>query len=202
MLWRASLLIGNWFIRGRGFEGSIWVLIGDALWILSSVEDFSHKEGGGWFKRNKCPVSPDTAIVPSETEPRGAAKRSFISPGWLFQLLLSNSRIMSFFWEKGIPAWYFCKKSQPKKWRGPEELRRKGYIISQRASTKGNEFRHRNLLRFIRDPHYLDHFSTPRQGLLYRSWVEHWECSSSGNKTPRDKREINSQSGELFFQAY
>ena len=47
----------------------------------------------------------------SEMEKKKAVEGPFDSPNWLFWLLLSNSRIVSPFWEKEIPACYFSKIS-------------------------------------------------------------------------------------------
>lgn len=41
------------------------------------------------------------------------------------------------------------------------------------------QFRDRNLLGFIREPHYLSCFNSPRQGLYYSSRAEYQECGSS-----------------------
>ena len=77
--WKTSLLTEYWIILERGFEGSIWVLKGGMLWILPiSVKNFSHKEDGNWFDRDKW------------------------SPGWLYWWLLLNFRIFSVSLEKNV----------------------------------------------------------------------------------------------------
>ena len=43
MPWSASLLVGYWLVLGSGFEESIWIVMGSALWILPvSARDFAH----------------------------------------------------------------------------------------------------------------------------------------------------------------
>lgn len=56
-------------------------------------------------------------LVPmlSEVKQVKDVERSLDSPTWQSWLLLSNSRIAYPFLEKGIPARYFSKKSQPSK---------------------------------------------------------------------------------------
>lgn len=69
--------------------------------------------------------------------------------------------------------------------------------IFQRAWTKGkNGLRDWNLLRFVRDPHYLNHVNILRQELFNNNRVEYQGCDSSVND-----REINSQPWELSIQA-
>lgn len=48
--------------------------------------------------------------------------------------------------------------------------------VSLKGLNKGNRFKDGHLLRFIRDPHYFNYFSTLRQGLFYSSGVEYPEC--------------------------
>lgn len=64
------------------------------------------------------------------------------------------------------------------------------FLSHKSPKQKGIGFIDKNLLRFIRDPHYLNCFSAPRQGLLYRSGFEYQECSFSANKY-RDRFIIN-----------
>lgn len=58
------------------------------------------------------------------------------------------------------------------------EQREKGICLSK-GLNKLNKFINRNFLRFIGSLHYLNCFSTPRWGLLYRREVEHQECGFS-----------------------
>lgn len=98
MPWKTSLLIRYWLILGRGFEGSILILTGGALWILPiSLENIAHKEGGSWSKRDKWLVSLEFTLAYSETEQTKDAEGSFDSPDWLFWLLLSNPEIIFLF---------------------------------------------------------------------------------------------------------
>ena len=61
---RFTVWVYRVLILKRGFKGSIWILTGDALWILQiSLEDFSHKEGGSWSSWDKWSASPYSAIV-------------------------------------------------------------------------------------------------------------------------------------------
>lgn len=55
----------------------------------------------------------------------------------------------------------------------------------QRALTKGNRLRDRNLLRFIAQPHYLKCFSTPRQELFM---VVGWSNNSVASVSVRSGR--------------
>ena len=99
---------------GRGFEGSLWILIGDLLWILPIFVDyFAHKEDGSWSIRGNWVVSPDSTVVSSDMEQIKDVRGSFRSFGWLYWLLLSNSGITFPFWEKVISAWNCSKRSQP-----------------------------------------------------------------------------------------
>ena len=70
--------------------------------------------------------------------------------------------------------------------RGTKEKR---VCISQRTETKGNCFSDRNLWWFITDPHYLNCFSTLRQGLFYSSGVEHQEFGYSAAVSFRTGRD-------------
>lgn len=54
MPWKTSLLIGYSLILEGDFEGFIWILMGDVLWIFPiSGGDFAHKEIGSRFNRDK-----------------------------------------------------------------------------------------------------------------------------------------------------
>ena len=75
---------------------------------------------------------------PSEMESIKDVKGLLNLLGWLFWLLLSDSRIISLFGEREIPAWYFSK-SQSNKWIGAEELRRKGCILWRKQKEIGSE---------------------------------------------------------------
>lgn len=100
--------------------------MGGVLWILpGAVEDFAHTEGGSWSRRTIRLVSSESAPVRSATEQIKDVEGSRDSPGWLFWLPLSDSRITSPFREKEIPA-YFSTKFGPGECTEAEELRRKG----------------------------------------------------------------------------
>lgn len=73
--------------------------MGGALCILAiSVGYFTHKKGWNWLNNDKLSMSPEPAQVPSETEKMKDVEGSFNLSGWVFSLLLSNSRIISPFW--------------------------------------------------------------------------------------------------------
>lgn len=55
-----------------------------------------------------------------------------------------------------------------------------------RGWAKGNQFRDRSLLRFIREPHYLNWFSTQRQGLFYSRGAEPQNVAPLSFRTRRD----------------
>lgn len=100
--------------------------MGGVLWILpGAVEDFAHTEGGSWSRRIIRLVSSESAPVRSATEQIKDVEGSRDSPGWLFWLPLSDSRITSRFREKEIPV-YFSTKFGPGECTEAEELRRKG----------------------------------------------------------------------------
>ena len=86
---------------------------------------------------DKRPVFPESALVLPELEQIQDIRVSFNSPGWLLWWLLSNSRIISPFWEKDITAWYFFRESQPNKWIEVEKLGRKGWVSFKRPKQKG-----------------------------------------------------------------
>lgn len=58
-------------------------------------------------------------------------------------------------------------------------------VVELRALTKGNRLRDRNLLRFIREPHYLKCVSTPRQELFM---VVGWSNKSVASVSVRSGR--------------
>lgn len=123
---------------GRGFPGSLWILIGGALWSLPvSVADFAYEEGGKWSNRDEWLVFELLLLTEQIKDVLG----SFNLPKWLFwlllSLLLSDSGIISPFWEKVVPAWYFSRKSQPNEWTGAEGLRRKGWVSLKGPKQKG-----------------------------------------------------------------
>lgn len=82
----ASSFIGYWLFLGREFEASIWVLIGEPLYVVAiSVGKFSHEKGGSWFNRDKLSVPPESAPVLSEREKiKGILKGHLIHPLWYF----------------------------------------------------------------------------------------------------------------------
>lgn len=56
-----------------------------AVWTPPiSVEDLAYEEGSSPSSRDKHPVSPDSALVPSEKELIKDTKGSFVSSRWLF----------------------------------------------------------------------------------------------------------------------
>lgn len=143
---------------GKRFWGIHLSIICYALWILPvSVEDFAHKQDGSLSNEDKMIRAP--RFRHSVIRNGASVDGSFSSPDWLFLWLLSNSRIIFPFWEKELAAWLFSKKSRANKWVGVEQ----GMTLSQRAQTKKDRFRDRSLLRFIRDRHYLNWFSTLRK---------------------------------------
>lgn len=54
--------------------------------------------------------------------------------------------------------------------------------IFQKAQTKRDRYRDNNQLRFISYSHYLNYFSTTRQGMFYNRGVEFQDCGSSVKK--------------------
>lgn len=113
---------------GKGFWGIHLSMIGYALCILPiSVEDFAHKQDGSLSNEDKMIRAP--RFRHSVIRNGASVDGSFSLPDWLFLWLLSNSRIISPFWEKELPAWLFSKKSRANKRVGVEQ----GMILSQRA---------------------------------------------------------------------
>jgi len=72
-------------------------------------------------------------------------------------------------------------------WRSYEE---KDVHLSKDLDKKKSSLKDRKLLMFIRDPHYLNCISPPRQGLLYGSGVGHRKCGSYVNWTRRDPSQV------------
>lgn len=175
--WRDSLLTGYWLIMVRGFEESISILIGGALWILPiSVGDFAYRKCGSWFNNDKWSVFPESALVPWEIEQIKDVRGSFNSLGSLLWWLLSISRMTSYFWEEEVPVWYFSK-SQPNICIEAEELR-KGSValpgpkhkgISSEAGTSWGSSGILSLWIVV---------GISRQSLFQGSSAEHLECGS------------------------
>ena len=94
-----------------------------------------------------------------------------------------------------ILAQYFSKKSQRNKWVRVEKVGEKGVYLTK-GLNKLERVQRQELLR--RDHHYLNCFSTLRQGLFYSGGFKHQKCGSRGQF---GLEEINPQSGEIFLQA-
>lgn len=177
MPWRASSFIGYWLILGRGFEESVWIFMGGVLWILPPVENPVHKDSYSWFNSDKWSMFPEPSLILSEKEQVKDVKGSFSLPGELLWWLSSISRIISPFGRKKF--WHNTFLRSLNKWIRMEKIKKKGRV-SLKGLRKRNKFRNRNLLSFIRESHYLNCFSIPRQGLFYSNGVEHQECGSDG----------------------
>ena len=101
MPWRASLPIRYWLIMGRSSEWSIWMLMGDVLWVVPmSVGDFPIRKVIADSLGTNYQCFQNRLLVPSETKQVKDIKGSFNSSGWLLWWLLPNSRIISPFWKK------------------------------------------------------------------------------------------------------
>lgn len=114
------------------------------------------KEGHSWFKRNKWQESPKYAVGLSE-QTKGV-KVSFNSPGWLLDDNCQLPELLPSFWRRKLWHNNFLSLSL----RNEKEPRRK---------ESKHKFRNRNFLKFIRDSHYFNCFSAPKQAC----WgTEHW----------------------------
>lgn len=80
----------------------------------------------------------------------------------LFPILWGNSGMMLF--HKGLLIVYGKRNEGEKS------------VCLSKGLNKRDRFKDGHLLRFIRDPHYFNYFSTLRQGLFYSSGVEYPEC--------------------------
>ena len=90
----------------RPLIGLMHIFTGGLLWVLlTSVEDFVHKEVCSWFNGGKWSVFPELALIMSDMEQVKDDKEIFNSPGWLISWLLSISRFISPFWKKGVLTW-------------------------------------------------------------------------------------------------
>ena len=76
--------------------------------------------------------------------------------------------------------------------KGDRGTKEKRVCVSQRAQTKGNQFRQESLVN-LRDPHYVN----SRQGLLSSSGVEHQEWL---RWTRRDPSQICKNFGSFPFR--
>ena len=154
--------------------------MGGALWILPvSIGVFAHKEGGSWFTRDKWSVFPELALVPSEAKQIKDVKGSFNSPDWLLWWLLSNSRIISPFWEKEIPAWYFFKKHQLNKWIGAERLRREVWV-SLRGLNEKEQVQRQDPVEVPQRPPLFGSLSCSEAGAALPQL--NWECGSGAKR--------------------
>ena len=149
-------------------------LIGNMLWILPiSVGDITYKECDSWFKREAWEFFFKNQFSFCQMKQMKDVKGTFHSPGWLLWLL-SNSRVILTFYN----SLSFSLIG------GRIKTKERMVCTSQRA-WKGDRFRDKNLLRSIRDAHYLSYFNTLRQGLLCRSGVRHWKYGSRPIRTGR-----------------
>ena len=142
------------------------------LWILPiSVGDITYKECDSWFKREAWEFKNQFSFC--QMKQMKDVKGTFHSPGWLLWLL-SNSRVILTFYNS-LSFSLIGRRIKTKE---------RMVCTSQRA-WKWDRFRDKNLLRSIRDAHYLSCFNTLRQGLLCRSGVRHWKYGSRPIRTGR-----------------
>ena len=117
---------------------------------------FFLKEGHSWFKRNK--KTRVSRICCRIVRANKGVKVSFNSPGWLLDDNCQLLELFPSFWRKKL--WHNFLRSFSL--RNEKEPRRKG---------SKQKFRNRNFLKFIRDSHCFNCFTSPRQGYL---GTEHW----------------------------